>query len=133
MREDLFTVVLEQFPTDTVDYADIVLPSTMQLEHADLHLGYGHLYLAWNEPAVAPPGECLPGTEVFRRLAGRMGLAEKSLYDTDDQLAEQVLASGHPWLTGITLARLRAEGHARLAVPEPFLPFARRFPTPSGK
>ncbi len=55
-REDLFTVVVEQFPTDTVDYADVVLPATMQPEHADLHCAYGHLYLAWNEPAVPPPG-----------------------------------------------------------------------------
>jgi anaerobic selenocysteine-containing dehydrogenase len=132
-REDLFTVVMEQFPTDTVDYADIVLPSTMQHEHADLHHGYGHLYLAWNEPAVAPPGECLPTTETFRRLARRMGLTEPSLYDTDEELAEQALGSGHPWLAGITLDRLRKEGFVRLAAPRPFLPFAERFPTPSGR
>jgi anaerobic selenocysteine-containing dehydrogenase len=132
-REDLFTVVHEQFPTDTVDYADIVLPSTMQTEHADLHAGYGHLYLAWNEPAVAPPGECLSGTETFRRLAARLGLDEPSLYDSDDDLARQALGSGHPYLEGITLERLRAEGHVRLTVPEPFLPFAQGFPTPSGK
>jgi anaerobic selenocysteine-containing dehydrogenase len=68
-REDLFTVVVEHFPTDTVDYADIVLPATMQPEHADLHCAYGHLYLAWNEPAVEAPGECLPNSEIFRRLA----------------------------------------------------------------
>jgi anaerobic selenocysteine-containing dehydrogenase len=132
-REDLFTVVLEQFPTDTADYADIVLPSTMQPEHADLHLAYGHLYLAWNEPAVAPPGECLPNTEVFRRLAGRLGLTEKSLYDSDVELAERALGTGHPWLSGITLDRLRTGGHVRLSVPEPFLPFAGGFPTPSGR
>jgi anaerobic selenocysteine-containing dehydrogenase len=132
-REDLFTVVLEQFPTDTVDYADIVLPATMQHEHADLHNGYGHLYLAWNEPAVEPPGECLPTTETFRRLAHRMGLAQPSLYDSDDRLAEQALGSGHPWLAGVTLDRLRKEGYVRLAVPSPFVPFAGGFPTPSGK
>ena len=74
LREDLFTVVMEQFPTDTVDYADIVLPATMQIEHADLHAGYGHMYLMWNEPAVEPPGECLSTTETFRRLARHMGL-----------------------------------------------------------
>lgn len=132
-REDLFTVVLEQFPTDTVDYADIVLPSTMQIEHADLHSSYGHLYLAWNEPAVSPPGECLPATETFRRLAGRLGLSEPSLYDTDEQLAVQALSSNAPALAGITLERLKAEGHVRLSVPRPFLPFAEGFPTPSGK
>ncbi|GLW66803.1 molybdopterin oxidoreductase [Actinomadura rubrobrunea] len=132
-REDLFTVVLEQFPTDTTDYADIVLPATMQHEHADLHEGYGHLYLTWNEPAVAPPGECLPTTETFRRLARRMGLTEPGLYDSDERLAEQALASDHPWMTGITLDRLRKEGFVRMAVPAPFLPYAEKFPTPSGR
>ncbi|HET9141652.1 molybdopterin-dependent oxidoreductase, partial [Actinophytocola sp.] len=132
-REDLFTVVAEQFPTDTVDYADIVLPSTMQTEHADLHTGYGHLYLAWNEPAVPAPGECLPATEMFRRLADRLGLTEPCLYDSDEQLAKQALGSGDGALAGITLDRLRAEGHVRLTVPDPFLPFAAGFPTPSGK
>ncbi|MEU5882611.1 molybdopterin oxidoreductase family protein [Spirillospora sp. NPDC047279] len=132
-RDDLFTVVLEQFPTDTADYADIVLPATMQHEHADLNAGYGHMYLAWNEPAVEPAGECLPGTETFRRLAERMGLTEPSLYDSDERLAEQLLGSGHPWLEGITLDRLRKEGYARFSVPDPFLPYAREFPTPSGR
>ncbi|MGI8331469.1 molybdopterin-containing oxidoreductase family protein [Actinomadura scrupuli] len=132
-REDLFTVVLEQFPTDTADYADIVLPATMQHEHMDLHQGYGHLYLAWNEPAVAPPGECLPTTETFRRLARRMGLTEPALYDSDERLAEQALAGGHSSLEGITLERLRKEGFARLSVPRPFLPYATRFRTPSGR
>ncbi|SEF61478.1 Anaerobic selenocysteine-containing dehydrogenase [Thermomonospora echinospora] len=132
-REDLFTVVLEHFPTDTADYADIVLPATMQHEHADLHNGYGHLYLSWNEPAVAPPGECLSTTETFRRLARHLGLDEPALYDSDEELAEQALGSGDPRLTGITLDRLRKEGFARLAVPDPFVPFADGFPTPSGK
>ncbi|XVQ15160.1 molybdopterin-containing oxidoreductase family protein [Spirillospora sp. CA-255316] len=132
-REDLFTVVLEQFPTDTADYADIVLPATMQHEHADLHEGYGHLYLAWNEPAVDPPGECLPTTETFRRLARRMGLDDPALQESDEALAEQALASGHPYLEGITLDRLRKEGFVRLAVPDPFIPYADGFPTPSGR
>ncbi|WP_131742416.1 molybdopterin-containing oxidoreductase family protein [Actinomadura roseirufa] len=132
-REDLFTVVLEQFPTDTADYADIVLPATAQHEHADLHEGYGHLYLTWNEPAVAPPGECLPTSETFRRLARRMGLDEPSLYDSDERLAEQLLASDHPWMAGITLDRLRKEGFVRMSVPAPFLPYADGFPTPSGR
>src|SRR3954471_19533268 len=86
-REDLFTVVMEQFPTDTVDYADIVLPATMQTEHLDVHEAYGHMYLNFNAPAVAPPGECLSTTETFRRVARRLALAEPSLYDSDEQLA----------------------------------------------
>ncbi|KAB8188679.1 molybdopterin-dependent oxidoreductase [Nonomuraea phyllanthi] len=132
-REDLFTVVMEHFPTDTVDYADIVLPATMQTEHPDLHAGYGHLYLLWNEPAVPPPGECLSTTETFRRLAAHMGMTEPSLFDSDLELAEQLLSSGHPSLEGITLDRLRKEGWVRMNYPQPFAPFAEGFPTPSGR
>lgn len=132
-REDLFTVVMEQFPTDTVDYADIVLPATMQTEHMDLHAGYGHLYLLWNEPAVAPPGECLSTAETFRRLAAHMGMTEPSLYDSDLELAEQLLGSGHPSLEGVTLDRLRKEGWVRMNYPQPFTPFADGFPTASGR
>jgi anaerobic selenocysteine-containing dehydrogenase len=132
-REDLFTVVIDNFQTDTADYADLLLPSTMQTEHADLHYAYGHLYLNWNEPAVAPPGECLPHTEIFRRLARRLGVTEPCVYDSDDDLARSVLDSEDPALAGITLERLQAEGWARLTVPTPFVPFANGFPTPSGK
>jgi anaerobic selenocysteine-containing dehydrogenase len=132
-REDLFTVVIEQVPTDTVDYADIVLPSTMQTEHLDVHDGYGHMYLAWNEPAVAPPGECLPHTEIFRRLARAMGLEEPALYDDDETLARTLIESGHPTLEGVTVERLRREGWVRLGHPHPLVPFQSGFPTPSGK
>jgi anaerobic selenocysteine-containing dehydrogenase len=132
-RDDLFTVVVEQFPTDTVDYADIVLPSTMQTEHTDVNDGYGHMYLAWNEPAVAPPGECLPHTEIFRRLARAMGLDEPALYDDDLTLARTLVESGHPTLAGVTVERLRRDGWVRLGHPHPLVPFASGFPTPSGK
>src|SRR5918995_4159308 len=133
MREDLFTVVIEQFPTDTTDYADLVLPSTMQTEHLDVHDGYGHMYVAWNEPAVAPPGECLPHTEIWRRLARAMGLTEPALHDDDLTLARTLLGSGHPTLEGITVERLREQGWARLGHPNPLVPFADGFPTPSGR
>ncbi|CAM5331544.1 molybdopterin oxidoreductase [Streptomyces spiroverticillatus] len=132
-REDLFTVVMEHFHTDTVDYADIVLPATMQTEHADLHDGYGHMYISWNEPAVRPPGECLSTTETFRRLAARLGLEEPSLYASDDELARDLLSGGHPSLDGIDLERLRRDGWARLNYPSPFVPFSDGFPTASGK
>jgi anaerobic selenocysteine-containing dehydrogenase len=132
-RDDLFTVVVEHFLTDTARYADIVLPATMQIEHRDLLIAYGHLYLAWNEPAAPPPGECLPTTEIFRRLARRMGLEAAPLYDSDETMARQVLDSGHPSLCGITLEELRARGWMRLRYPDPFVPFATGFPTPSGK
>ncbi len=132
-RDDLFTVVVEHFMTDTARYADIVLPATMQIEHSDLLIAYGHLYLAWNEPAVPPPGECLEATEIFRRLARKMGLDVPALYDSDEAIARQILESGHPSLDGITLETLKARGFARLSYPEPFVPFAATFPTASGK
>jgi len=132
-REDLFTIVIDNFQTDTADYADLLLPGTMQTEHADLHYAYGHIYLGWNEPAVAPPGECLPHTEIFRRLARRLGVTEPCVYDSDDALARAVLASPDPALAGITLERLKREGWRRLDVPTPFVPFAHGFPTPSGR
>ncbi|HEU5196316.1 MAG TPA: molybdopterin oxidoreductase family protein [Methylomirabilota bacterium] len=132
-REDLFTIVIDNFQTDTADYADLLLPSTMQIEHADIHHAYGHIYLGWNEPAVAPPGECLPHTEIFRRLARRLGVTEPCVYDGDDDLARALLDSPDPALAGITLETLKREGWRRLEVPTPFVPFAKSFPTPSGR
>jgi anaerobic selenocysteine-containing dehydrogenase len=132
-RADLFTVVVEHFLTDTAEYADIVLPATMQFEHADLLIAYGHLYVLWNEPAVALPGECLSATEIFRRLARAMRLDVPCLYDSDEEIARQILASGHPSLAGITLEVLKERGWLRLNYPDPFAPFAQGFPTPSGK
>jgi len=132
-RDDLFTVVVEHFHTDTTRYADVVLPATMATEHADLLIAYGHLYLAWNEPAVPAPGECLPTTEIFRRLARAMDLGEPSLYDSDESVARQILDSRHPSMNGLTLETLKARGSARLNYPDPFVPFAAGFPTPSGR
>ena len=133
VRDDLFTVVVEHFLTDTARYADIVLPATMATEHRDLLIAYGHLYLAWNEPAAPPPGECLPATEMFRRLARALSLDTPALYDSDETIARQVLESGHASLAGITFEELKARGWMRLNYPEPFVPFAHAFPTPSGK
>ncbi|WP_405930765.1 molybdopterin-dependent oxidoreductase [Streptomyces sp. NBC_00827] len=130
-REDLFTVVLDHFRTDTADWADIVLPATMQTEHLDIHDAYGHHYLAWNEPAVAPPGECASTTETFRRLSRALGLTEPALYDSDEDLARQFLDSDHPSLDGITVESLRERGWARLITDR--LPFSDGFPTPSGR
>jgi anaerobic selenocysteine-containing dehydrogenase len=132
-RPDLFTAAVEHFLTDTTEFADIVLPATMQFEHADLLIAYGHLYVLWNEPAVAPPGECLPATEIFRRLARAMRLDIPCLYDSDEEIARQILDTGHPSLEGITLEALKERGWMRLNYPDPFIPFANGFPTPSGK
>ncbi|WP_435016387.1 molybdopterin-containing oxidoreductase family protein [Tundrisphaera sp. TA3] len=132
MREDLFTVVHEQFATDTADYADIVLPATTQLEHPDLHGSYGHHFVMLNTPSIAPRGECRSNTDVFRALAGRLGF-EPELFPDDETLIREALDGG-PHLEGITLERLRDEPSIRLGIPAPFLPLAEgRFPTPSGK
>jgi anaerobic selenocysteine-containing dehydrogenase len=141
-REDLFTVVHEQFPTDTVDYADIVLPATTQLEHLDIHGSYGHLFVQLNEPAIAPLAEAKPNTEVFRLLARQMGFEPNLFEVSDEQLAAEALDPGqaprrYPRVeafAGITLERLRAEGPIRLNLPEAYAPFAEgNFGTPSGK
>jgi len=132
-REDLFTVVVENFQTDTADYADILLPGTMQTEHADLHDSYSHLYLQWNEPVVKPAGECLPHTEIFRRIARAMNLNEPCLFASDEDLARDTLQSDHPAMKGITLETLKEKGWARINWPRPFNPFQNSFPTPSGK
>jgi anaerobic selenocysteine-containing dehydrogenase len=133
-RDDLFTVVLEHFQTDSADFADIVLPATTFLEHTDLYYAYGHYHLQLARPALDAPGEALPNTEVFRRLARRMGFAEPCFSDTDDDMIRTVLDSGHPFLDGISLERLEREHSVRLRIGDPFLPFAAGgFGTPSGK
>ncbi len=133
-RDDLFTVVLEQFVTDTARYADWVFPATTQAEHLDLIAPYGSRYLTLNLPAIAPRGEACSNSEFFRRLAHRMGFGEPYLHASDEDLVRLVLDSRHPALAGITYERLRREGWAPLNLPDPRLPFAEgKFPTPSGK
>ena len=111
-----------------------MLPATSQLEQWDVHSAYGHLYVLANTPAIAPLGEALPNSEVFRRLAARMGFTEPCLRDSDEDICRQALASGAPRMRGIEWERLKAQGYARLAVPDAFAPFAQGgFATPSGK
>ena len=133
-REDLFTVVLEHFQTDTADWADIVLPATTQLEHWDVHFSYGHHYVTLNQPAVAPLGEAKPNSEIFRLLAAHMKLTDPMFRDDDLTLIEQSLATNADKMRGVTLATLREKGWVRLNVPTPYLPYAAgAFSTPSGK
>jgi anaerobic selenocysteine-containing dehydrogenase len=133
-REDLFVVVHEQMQTDTADFADVLLPATTALEHYDLHKAYGHLYVSLSRPAIAPLGEALSNTELFRRLAARMGLEHPSLRESDEEIARQAFDWDHPSMQGITLERLEREGSVRLSVPDPYVPFAEGgFPTPTGK
>jgi anaerobic selenocysteine-containing dehydrogenase len=132
-RDDLFTVVLEQFQTDTADYADYVLPATTQLEHVDVHLAYGHYYMLANNPAIEPLGEALPNAEIFRRLAARMGFDEPCFKDSDEAIAA-VAFKNTGTTAGFDWSRLKAKGWQRLDLPQPYAPFANGgFPTPSGK
>jgi anaerobic selenocysteine-containing dehydrogenase len=134
LRDDLFTVVHDLFVTETALYADYVLPATSQIEHLDLSPAWGHLYLAMNRPAIAPRGESVSNTELFRRLAKALGRTETYLFESDESMLRTALASGHPWLEGITYERLWEQGHARLNRPDDWRPFANGgFPTSSGK
>jgi molybdopterin guanine dinucleotide-containing S/N-oxide reductase-like protein len=154
-RPDLFTVVHEQFFTDTTDYADIFLPATTFFEHKELQTAYGHYFLQVSDQAIEPLGECRSNVEVFRALAERMGFEDECFRESVDQMIDSALETDHPWLQGINRERLEREGHIRLnfekaqlrstgqpgqAVPTeartdpPFLPFAHgNFATPSGK
>jgi anaerobic selenocysteine-containing dehydrogenase len=129
-REDLFTVVLEHFQTDTADYADVLLPATTQLEHDDLHKTYGHLYLMYNQRAIDPLGEALPNSEIFRRLAAKMNLDDPTLRESDEEMMRQALSRG-----SITLEDLRDKGSIRVEVPAPHLPYrsGTRLKTASGR
>ena len=125
-REDLFTVVMEHFRTDTADYADYILPATTQLEHWDIHLAYGHTDVLLNRPAIAPVGQARTNTDVFRALAARMGFTEACFADDDETLCRT--AFGH----AVPFDELLDKGFARLPLPD--APFANGgFPTPSGR
>lgn len=136
-RPDLFTVVVEQMPTDTAAYADILLPATTFLEHTDIYFSWGHYYLPMARPALPAPGEARSNVEIFRALAKRMGFDDPCFDDTEDDMMRAALASGHPFLEGITLERLEREHFLRLNLTppgQPWLPFAEGgFGTPSGK
>ncbi|MDE2627044.1 MAG: molybdopterin oxidoreductase family protein [Burkholderiales bacterium] len=125
-REDLFTVVLEHFMTDTADLADYVLPATTQLEHLDVHTSYGHTYLMINEPAVAPLGQAKPNTQIFRELAAQMGYTEPCFADSDETLARTAFRPE------VDFAALRAHGWLKLPIAD--APLAEGgFQTPSGR
>jgi anaerobic selenocysteine-containing dehydrogenase len=134
-RDDLFTVVLEHFQTDTADHADVLLPATTQLEHDDLHKAYGHLYVMLNRRAIEPLGESLPNAEIFRRMARACGFDDPELRETDEEIMRAALTGAGANSRGITFEALREKGWMRLGVPSPHLPYARgaRVPTASGK
>jgi anaerobic selenocysteine-containing dehydrogenase len=138
-REDLFTVVHEQFFTDTADYADVLLPAPTFLEIKDVQGAYGHLFAQVSERAIAPLGEAKSNVALFGELGRRMGFAETCFDDREDALIDQALTTDHPWFAGITRERLEREGHVPLQLPVDeageVLPFstAEWFETPSGR
>ncbi len=113
-REDLFTVVHEQFLTDTTDFADLVLPATTFFEHKDLVQAYGHYYLQVSQPAIEPLGECRSNVDFFRELALRMGFEDECFREPVDTMIDAALQSGVPQLKGITRQRLESDPHVRL-------------------
>ena len=126
-REDLFTVVLEHFMTDTADHADYVLPATTQLEHWDAHRAYGHTWAMLNKPAIAPVGQARSNAEIFRALAARLGFSEPCFADSDEAMARQAFEPSH-----IDPQAMDRQGWCRLPVTE--APFAEGgFPSPSGR
>ena len=139
MRDDLFTVVHEQFFTDTADYADVLLPAATFLEVKDVQGAYGHLFAQVSQPAIAPLGEARSNVRLFAELAQRMGFTEPCFRDTENDLIDQALATDHPWFAGITRAQLEREGQVALNLPAnaagEVLPFstAEWFKTPSGR
>ena len=133
-RDDLFVVVHDLFRTDTADYADLLLPATSQLEHLDVHGSYGHLHVQANNPSIAPLGEALPNTELFRRLAAAMGYDEPCFRESDDDLARRAFRADDPRIAGWDWDAVKRDGFRRLALPDAYAPFAQGgFPTPSGR
>ena len=132
MREDLFTVVLEHFQTDTADYADILLPATTQLEHVDVHSTYGHYYMMANNAAIAPLGEAKTNTDFFRLLAHKMGYTDACFNESDDEIAAQAFDISKPAAAQFDWQKLKQNGWQKLNLPA--APFAQGgFLTPSGK
>jgi anaerobic selenocysteine-containing dehydrogenase len=125
-REDLFTVVLEHFKTDTADMADYILPATTQLEHWDIHTSYGHTDVLLNRPAVAPVGQARTNTDIFRALAHRMGFDDPCFAESDESLCRSAIGDEKDFEV------LLQNGFASLPVPD--APFAQGgFPSPSGR
>lgn len=133
-REDLFTVAIEHFMTDSAKYADYIFPATTQLEHWDIADSWGQIYVGLNQPAIKPLGASKPNAEFFRLLAAAMGYEDPCFSETDEAIARSFFETDHPWAEGITFDYLLEHGSARLKVPEPFLPHAAgEFGTESGK
>jgi anaerobic selenocysteine-containing dehydrogenase len=133
-REDLFTVVLDHFVTDTARYADYVFPATSQLEHWDILTSWGQTYVNLNQPSIPPLGQAKPNTEFFRLLSREMGIQEKYMYESDLDIIKQILDTDHPYMQGVSFDSLLKTGWAKLQLPAPWIPHVKGdFGTASGK
>ena len=134
-REDLFVVGADVVMTDSMTYADVVLPAASHFEHADLYPAYGQHWLQRAEPAIRPQGEALPNTEIFRRLAARFGLTDPIFRASDAELMDDALDPDDPRLGGVRPSRLSTERALAMSVAgEDAILFKNVFPkTPSGK
>lgn len=133
-REDLLTVVLEHFETETAKYADYIFPATTQLEHWDIGDSWGQVYININQPAISPRGEAKPNSEFFRLMAREMGYTEECFKESDRDIVKSAFDSDHPYLEGIDFDYMLKHGWARYKIPEPYLPHAEgNFGTASGK
>ena len=133
-RDNLLTVVVEHFITDTAKYADYIFPATSQLEHWDVADSWGQAYVNLNHPAIKPLGKCKPNSEFFRLLAAKMGFDDPYFKETDLEIAKSLFETEHPYMKGITFEYLKENGWARFNLPEPWLPHVNgNFGTASGK
>lgn len=138
MRDDLFVAVHETFWTDTCNYADVVLPADTQLERMDLHAAYGHYYFNMNKPVIEPLGESVRNTELFRKLAAKMGYVESgdnAFTQTDEEMVREIIDSEeNPLMEGVTYEQLEENGWARGHVEAERRNYLKNgWPTPSGK
>jgi anaerobic selenocysteine-containing dehydrogenase len=134
-REDLFIVGSDVVMTDSLAYADVVLPACSHFEHDDLFAAYGQHYLQRAERVIPPQGEALPNTEIFRRLAKRFGFTDPAFTATDLELMDDAIDGSDPRLGGVAPSKLPVD-HALKMLFEgaEAVMFRNVFPkTPSGK
>ena len=134
-REDLFTVGIDVAMTDSMTYADVVLPACTHFEHADIYAAYGQQFLQRAEAVIPPVGESLPNTEIFRRLAAKFGFSEPAFRATDAELMDCALDPEDPRLQGLRASQIPLDRAIRMefAGSEPVL-FDNVSPrTPSGR
>jgi anaerobic selenocysteine-containing dehydrogenase len=134
VREDLFIVGCDVAMTDSMAYADVILPAATHLEYADIYAAYGQAFLQRAERVIEPVGESLPNSEIFRRLAGRFGFDDPLFRTTDLELCELAVDWGDPRIGLRSAAELGVEEAIDLAPGGTPTLFRGRSPdTPSGR